>query len=409
MKNIFRLFEFSVEEFLDGIYRILLGREIDEEGRRIYLSVLQEGWSYSYVVSEIVRSKEYIGRPPISGVYRFIKAYKSAQGRSLRGWFARNVLMAESDFVQERVRRKAARHAESVSYGSARESLGSEDFWRETVDDVFVRMRFLYYRILGRVVKESVARQNGSSDDIVGGKEYKIIQYWDSKEIPDDVREFMGCWEAQYGNRYVKFDGDSAEEFIRRNYPEEFALAYAQCWHPAMKSDFFRLCYIYQNGGCYVDADELPLKELPAIDLRSENILMLRPFIRINNGAEHVNLSISSYIERYDEYKNAEVYFANAPIIASPKNEIILFALRRAKDIILSARKYEMSLHDIAGPTGLSLSIVAYFLSYGFKGGRPVSVASIDWARFARSGSDRELAYKRDHRDWRKFMHHPGN
>ncbi|WP_260429039.1 glycosyltransferase [Burkholderia sp. Bp9015] len=317
--------------------------------------------------------------------------------------------MAESDFVTERVKRKAARCAGNISCDPIRESLDSEEFWNQTIDDIFARARFIYYRMLGRVVRESVARQNENIECCVGGGEYKIIQYWDSKDIPSDVREFMGQWEAQYGNRYIKFDGDSAEEFIRENYPEEFALAYAQCWHPAMKSDFFRLCYIYKNGGCYVDADELPLKRLPAVDLRAKHILMLRPFIRVIDGAGHVNLSISSYIEKYSEYANAEVYFNNAPIIASPKNEIILFALQRAKDIILSNKKYEMSLHDIAGPTGLSLSVVAYLVSHGIKGGTPVNVVSIDWARFARIGSDEELAYKRDHRDWRKVTRHPGN
>lgn len=33
--------------------------------------------------------------------------------------------------------------------------------------------------------------------------------------------------------------------------------AYERCHHPAMKSDYFRLCFIARHGGFYVDADEV--------------------------------------------------------------------------------------------------------------------------------------------------------
>src|SRR5208282_6499459 len=29
------------------------------------------------------------------------------------------------------------------------------------------------------------------------------------------------------------------------------------CYHPAMRSDYFRLCYVGLRGGCYVDADDI--------------------------------------------------------------------------------------------------------------------------------------------------------
>ena len=59
------------------------------------------------------------------------------------------------------------------------------------------------------------------------------------------------------GFDHLLFDAEEAREFIERQLGPRHEEAYSKCYHPAMQSDYFRLCYIYVEGGCYVDADDV--------------------------------------------------------------------------------------------------------------------------------------------------------
>jgi len=87
-----------------------------------------------------------------------------------------------------------------------------------------------------------------------------IVQYWhDLKNIPDDVRMCLKSWSPlkKNGYRIELFCNESARDFIDEEFSKEHLKAFDTCYHPAMKCDYFRLCYIYINGGFYVDADEV--------------------------------------------------------------------------------------------------------------------------------------------------------
>ena len=53
------------------------------------------------------------------------------------------------------------------------------------------------------------------------------------------------------------FDDNKARRFIEGNFEHAHVIAFDRCYHPAMRCDFFRLCYILRHGGFYVDADEV--------------------------------------------------------------------------------------------------------------------------------------------------------
>jgi hypothetical protein len=407
MRRVYSLFRLSPSHFLEEVYRLLLTRETDQEGYFTYSNLLKDGWSYSFIIHAITQSPEYEKCSDASTLRLnlFIQTYKLAQRKSIVGWFARNIYMAESDFLRDRMLRKVARKDEFVNFSNAfiNEQEILSNYWQTLYNDLFTRSRFLYYKIAGQIVKESASSFSKKIEQLNSPfSDYKVIQFWDSKLIPSDVLAYMDKWAELYQGRYLRFDDLDAESFIRENYPEDFVMAYKACWHPAMKSDFFRLCYLYTNGGCYVDADELPLAPLPNIDLESSQFIILKPYIRIKDGDKLKNLRVTEYLEKYDVYREAEVYFNNAPIIVSSKNPIISSALLRAKSIILSDEKYKMSIHDITGPTNLSLSILVHFFFFGIRGAKPVNVISINWERYARIGSANELTYKNDDRDWRK-------
>jgi mannosyltransferase OCH1-like enzyme len=218
----------------------------------------------------------------------------------------------------------------------------------------------------------------------------------------------MDMWAVLYPGRYHRFSSADARAFIETHFPEEFATAYGKCWHPAMQADFFRLCYLYRNGGAYIDADDVPTGRLPEFDLAGDQFLALRPLIHSTESGEKVALATSAYLERPESYPNVEVYFNNSPIMCTPRNQVLYLALIRAKSLLLSGRAEAIGIHDSTGPTTLSLSVVLHLLNCGTSGRRPVDILSIDWDFYARVGTEAELAYKRDGRDWRKAVTEAG-
>lgn len=84
-----------------------------------------------------------------------------------------------------------------------------------------------------------------------------VFQYWD-KEPPKQIstllnRNRMLC--EQNGIKHIIIDDIMARDFIKAYFAEDVYKAYDISPHPAMKCDLFRLCYLYQQGGFYLDAD----------------------------------------------------------------------------------------------------------------------------------------------------------
>jgi hypothetical protein len=95
--------------FIASAYQTLLNREVDPEGFRIYLTLLQGGWTKLHIAKALFESKE--GRkviPPLSGLSRALQHHAKAQRRSWLGWYWRNVQGAESDLPADRERRALA-------------------------------------------------------------------------------------------------------------------------------------------------------------------------------------------------------------------------------------------------------------------------------------------------------------
>lgn len=87
-----------------------------------------------------------------------------------------------------------------------------------------------------------------------------VIQYWhDRDELPNDVAECINSWRQleREGFNVHLFDDVLARQFISASYGTRYLTAFDRCYHPAMRCDYFRLCYILQCGGFYVDADEV--------------------------------------------------------------------------------------------------------------------------------------------------------
>lgn len=221
-----------------------------------------------------------------------------------------------------------------------------------------------------------------------------IVRYWHNlKDIPNDVVECMDSWEPlqDQGFQFKLFDDNSAQLFILEHLDKDHLKAYLNCHHPAMRCDYFRLCYLYIFGGFYVDCDEYLLDENMNI-LFSNNDLKLQPLcysIKLNKMVE-----IESHIkEPYDASKI--YYFNNNPIISPPKHILINIALKRATEKLLT----EVDLSDIqsiTGPGNLSASLVYYLMN----GNNEIDVIQ-NWNSI--SETRWPLSYRSDDRNWRIY------
>lgn len=87
-----------------------------------------------------------------------------------------------------------------------------------------------------------------------------VVQFWDAPtDVPADVRECLDSWSPllQRGFRRLVFGDTSARQFIADVFGPTHVDAFDRCGHPAMRCDYFRLCYLVRHGGFYVDADEV--------------------------------------------------------------------------------------------------------------------------------------------------------
>lgn len=75
----------------------------------------------------------------------------------------------------------------------------------------------------------------------------RIVQFWDDlARLPRDVRECMESWKKleQSGFEIQVFDENLAREFILSHLGSRYEKAFDKCYHPSMKSDYFRYSYM---------------------------------------------------------------------------------------------------------------------------------------------------------------------
>jgi len=87
----------------------------------------------------------------------------------------------------------------------------------------------------------------------------RLIQFWD-KEPPEDVARMLAlseAWAEEHKLDYVLYSEADARTFLADRHVDGKPLLdlFDRCFHPAMKADLFRLVYLHEYGGYYLDAD----------------------------------------------------------------------------------------------------------------------------------------------------------
>lgn len=209
----------------------------------------------------------------------------------------------------------------------------------------------------------------------------------------------MESWQPlrKEGFTVACFDDSSARRFIADNLGPRHLKALAACYHPAMRSDYFRLCYIGLRGGCYVDADDVYSgQSLHA--LFEDGRLKLQPLCYdILTGT--MVLPAMFIIPGVDS-KNWIFYFNNNPLIGPPRHPIVLRALERSTRILTGTPSGELpEIQSTTGPGNLTASLVAQALICDENEADLALMVVPTWERYATSVWP--LSYRADARNWR--------
>jgi mannosyltransferase OCH1-like enzyme len=224
-----------------------------------------------------------------------------------------------------------------------------------------------------------------------------IVQFWhDLDELPPDVGECIASWSrwARYGYHHHLFDASAAMAFIRASLKTRHVRAFERCYHPAMQADYFRLCYVFVEGGCYVDADDICVG--PQIDwLFFDGRLKVQPLCY--DKASQTMVSRAEFLH-VDAFNPSWIfYFNNNPLIAHSGHPIIECCLEQATALLEGIDDFDLpEIQATTGPGNLSRTI--------FELGKVRNLESDllvlrDWETLA--CAKWPLSYRDDVRNWR--------
>lgn len=226
-----------------------------------------------------------------------------------------------------------------------------------------------------------------------------IIQFWhDLDDIPMDVLECLDSWKslAPQGFKRVLFDDRTARKFIKERFDPKYVTAFDLCHHPAMRCDYFRLCYMLDSGGFYVDADEL-YQGSDCQSLFSDTRLKLQPLCYDKLSESMVQTCV---FLKHGAYSPHWIFYVNNnPIISPPDHRVIQLALERATWILLSRIEELPDIQSTTGPGNLSANLVRHWVCLEREEKDQDFEFIHNWD--SHSISKWPLSYRNDKRNWR--------
>lgn len=226
-----------------------------------------------------------------------------------------------------------------------------------------------------------------------------IVQFWhDARNIPADVCECLESWEplTRHGFRRVLFDDNEARRFIDGHFGSRYVAAFDLCHHPAMRCDYFRLCYMLRHGGFYVDADEVYQGD-DCHFLFHDNRLKIQPLCY--DTVTGTMVTTDAFVKKRAYSPRWVFYVNNNPIIAPASHPIIRLALARATGILLSCAEELPDIQSTTGPGNLTASLARHSIATELAGRARDFALLPNWE--ATSISRWPLSYRNDERNWR--------
>jgi hypothetical protein len=223
-----------------------------------------------------------------------------------------------------------------------------------------------------------------------------LVRFWDDlPDIPADVGKCLESWEAlrDEGFDFRLFGDASATAYIAERYGAQEVAAFERCRHPAMRSDYLRLCFVLAEGGLYVDADDV-LKGHGWKAIFRDGRLKVQPLCYDTTVG---GMLPASELRRIDLPTDGRIFYINNNPIAAPAGHPILGrALARATRLLLGDNAAP-EIQSTTGPGNLSAALAGHT--------REARIADFEllfeWEKTAEPCW--ELDYRRDARNWRNM------
>jgi Glycosyltransferase sugar-binding region containing DXD motif len=227
-----------------------------------------------------------------------------------------------------------------------------------------------------------------------------LVQFWDEHAVPPDVLHCMDSWRSleRRGFERLVFDDLRARDYIGTHLGPNHLRAYERCLHPAMKSDYFRLCFIARHGGFYVDADEV-FQGVDCESLFADPRLKLQPLCY--DAASDEMVAAEVFTRPGSDPGTWTLYVANDPLIAPPDHPVVRSALVQATARLLDSTHREMEIQAIAGPGNLTTCVVMHALAT--RQARMARDFQILHRWRSISVTEWALDYRSDGRNWRNW------
>jgi len=227
-----------------------------------------------------------------------------------------------------------------------------------------------------------------------------LVRYWhDPHGVPSDVRRCLDSWEAlrEEGFSMRMYNDASAHTYIAERYGRRAVAAFERCRHPAMRSDYLRMCFVLAEGGLYVDADDVLLGDGWRETLRGAALKVQPLCYDVRAGC----MVSATELRRIDLPTDDRIFYVNNNPIAAPAGHPVLRrALSRATDALLGEDPTP-EIQSTTGPGNLTASLAAHALEVHEMGTRPDFELLFNWEATAAPRWD--LAYRSDARNWRNM------
>jgi len=183
-------------------------------------------------------------------------------------------------------------------------------------------------------VPHFIERKSKELPKTLSGVPLVIYHSWHSNQVPKKMENnIYKLLDINPEFDYYLYSDEKCREFILNNYSEEVVNAFDMLKPGAFKSDLWRYCILYKNGGVYIDIKYYSL--VPLI-----NLIRINPIIFVKDRNNSCVPSIGNGIY-------------NAFMVSPPNNPIFLYCIN---EIVQNCKfkRYNTSPIDVTGPCILS-------------------------------------------------------
>lgn len=227
-----------------------------------------------------------------------------------------------------------------------------------------------------------------------------LVRFWhDPRDVPRDVRACLASWDVlrEEGFAFRMFDDDSATAYIAERFGPREQAAFKRCRHPAMRSDYLRLCFVFVEGGLYVDADDVLVSDGWKNVFR-DRALKVQPLCYDVPAGGMVSVS---ELRRTDLPREGRIFYVNNNPIAAPAGHPVLRrALARATERLLGDEAAP-EIQSTTGPGNLTVVLAAHARESQVLDLVPDYDLLLDWEKIAEPCWN--LSYRNDSRNWRNM------